>query len=374
MSTILYSQINSGNILKYDTAFFSTNKVDCLNNDIVLSENKDTVYCINNEQNTNNNEINLLGFSTISNSFFEVKVYFETEDDYLRNLKFIPVVDFWFKNDTLYMLLSKRIYKFSIYNNSYKLIAKYELDFKPTRAILLSNGKVLLYEENLRSDNAMHIFDCEKNKLEFNKKLSFPIPIFSLFRPRDIICVDNNYIYYSPANEYKINIYDYNFNIVDSIVFLKKNWKNFPVEMSEKTLYEKKMKIDIINSLDDDVRNKYSSIARLFIFEDKLIIMYFIKEKENRLYLYDVWQRKKDGWDIILDGINDYDTININTKDKLFPFSKFVFKNGYIYRFSSLTPIFRNDYKKEKDYIKAYENYQIENDCLLGVEKLKLIK
>ncbi len=98
--------------------------------------------------------------------------------------------------------------------------------------------------------------------------------------------------------------------------------------------------------------------------------MYFMKEDGKNLYLYDVWKNIKGNWKLILEGINDYDKQNLKTKDRFIPFSKFVFYKGCIYRFSSLTPIFRDNFKSEKEYIKAYENYQIENDCLLGIEKL----
>src|SRR5574344_1615306 len=189
--------------------------------------------------------------------------------------------------------------------------------------MLLSNGNVLLYKSNFKSDNNMYMFDCENNKVLYNKELQSPIPILSIFQPRDILCTDNYHIYYSPANEYIINIYDYNFNLVDSIVYSKKKWQSFPINRVKNVLEKTKMQVDIIEALSDDVRDKYSSIMRLFILEDKFI-----------------------------------------------PFSKFVFYKGCIYRFSSLTPIFRDNFKSEKEYIKAYENYQIENDCLLGIEKL----
>lgn len=373
ISTILYSQNYSGNIFTYDTSFLSKNKVDCLRNDIVLSIHNDTIFSIDNSQKTNDN-INILGFSPNNNSFFELKAYFDNEDDYLKDLKFTFIHDFWFKNDTLYLLLFKTIYKFGRNNDSYRLITKIELDFSPDKAMLLSNGNVLLYKANVKSDNIMYMFDCENNKVLYNKELKSPIPIFSIFQPRDIICTDNNYIYYSPANEYIINIYDYNFNVVDSIVYSKKKWQSFPINKVKNVLDETKMQVDIIKEFNDDVRDKYSSITRLFILDDKLIVMYFMEENGKNLYLYDVWKNNKGNWELILEGINDYDKKNLKSKDRFIPFSKFIFHNGCIYRFSSLTPIFRNNFKSEKEYIKAYENYQIENDCLLGIEKLWIKK
>ena len=368
ISNILYSQNNFGNIFKYDTSFFSNNKIDCIRNDNVISLHNDTIFSIDNSQKTND-YINILGFSINNNSFFELKAYFYN-DDYLKDLKFTPIVDFWFKNDTLYLLLFKSIYKFGRNNDSYNLISKIELDFSPNRAMLLSNGNVLLYKSNFKSDNNMYMFDCENNKVLYNKELQSPIPILSIFQPRDILCTDNYHIYYSPANEYIINIYDYNFNLVDSIVYSKKKWQSFPINRVKNVLEKTKMQVDIIEALSDDVRDKYSSIMRLFILDDKLIVMYFMKEDGKNLYLYDVWKNIKGNWKLILEGINDYDKQNLKTKDRFIPFSKFVFYKGCIYRFSSLTPIFRDNFKSEKEYIKAYENYQIENDCLLGIEKL----
>lgn len=371
ISNIVYSQSYSGNIFSYDTSLFSNYKVDCLRNDIVLSIHNDTIFSIDNSQKTNN-YINILGFSTNNNSFFELKAYFDNKDDYLRNLKFTPIHDFWLKNDTLYVLLFKSIYKFGKNNDSYKLTTKIELDFSPDRAMLLSNGNVLLYKSNVTSDNIMYMFDCENNKVLYRKELQSPIPILSIFEPRDILCIDNDYIYYSPANEYIINIYDYNFNVVDSIIYSKKKWQSFPINIVKNVLDKTNMQVEIIEALSDDVRDKYSSITRLFILDDKLIVMYFIEDDGKNFYLYDVWKKNHGNWELMIEGINDYDKKNLKNKDRFIPFSKFIFHNGCIYRFSSLTPIFRNDYKSEKEYIKAYENYQIENDCLLGVEKLRI--
>ena len=84
ISNILYSQNNSGNIFKYDTSFFSNNKIDCIRNDNVISLHNDTIFSIDNSQKTND-YINILGFSINNNSFFELKAYYYN-DDYLKDL------------------------------------------------------------------------------------------------------------------------------------------------------------------------------------------------------------------------------------------------------------------------------------------------
>ena len=379
VSSIGYSQSFYGDKFICDTAFISDIEVDCIMNRFAVSLHKDSIYIINNKPKADHGFISINGYSIPSNSFFEVKAYFEDGDEYLSNPGVFPIHSLWFNKDYLYMLIFDRVYKFERKENdrkevNYNYDSYVELSVDARSIFLLSNNKILLFNSSRDKGNTIYEYDYENNEILNRARLPYPISILSLFSPRDILCVDDEHIYYTPANTYKINIYNYNFELIDSIVYTKKGWNEFPIEKQRFALNTYEYGIDIINHFSDDFREKYSSILRLFAFDNKLIVFYFIREDNTGKYLYDIWSNKNGIWEIVEEGVDDHSKNIRNTRDRLFPFSNFIFDKKDIYRMKYDVPIRREDYRREKQYIKAYEKYVIKHNCLLTIEKLRFVE
>ncbi|MDR1847284.1 MAG: hypothetical protein LBR17_04115 [Bacteroidales bacterium] len=381
----LFSQ--NENHIKYDTSVFTDRKVDCIyaKSNFIITMNNDTVYFLYlNDLKKDKRKVTINGFDIKANKLFSFNVNIEKLDE-LKDPR-CSITTFWIRNDKLYFEVTEKMYEYEQNDAKeyvYKTTINKDKDYQP---FPLSNGNILFYKNYLGlykvnnniylnspdKSTAWYLYDIDKKEIiKSNQYLDFPRPTLTYFEPMDNLCMNNSHIFYSPVNEYKIRIYDFNLQPVDSIVLKKDNWVEFDKDREQKTLDKYKEGMDIINDLSDYIWFKTSAIMRLFASDNYLIVMYRNIIEGKPQYLYDVWQIQNNKYSLIAENINDN---NIKEENRLLPFNSIILKDNVIIRLTEKTPIKKEYFKSEEKYQKAVEKYQLDNDCILTIDKLKLEK
>ncbi|MDR0971133.1 MAG: hypothetical protein LBM25_01950 [Bacteroidales bacterium] len=368
-------------VIDYDTTIFTKDKIDCIYNNIILSFNNDTLYFIDEKLAHKNKykKVKISGLDTKTNKMFSF--YFSAKNCNNLKDKRNHISRFWIKDNNLYINVSNHIYVFNK-NKDNEYVFQKEVN-KPKEgenydAFPLKDNKILLYKNYLGlfdtfdESTCWLLYDLEKEEVIQRKEyLNFPSPILTYFGPRDIISISNDRIFYSPANEYKILIYDFNLNLVDSIVHQKKNWIMVDEEKEKQVLNKYEEPIERLNAFSNYFWDSTSSIMRLFTSNDYLIVVYkgFNDSIKLEIGLYDVWHKENNEWKLIEEA--NEETINY-IKNKFYPFGATLLKDNIIIQIKEKTPIKREDYKSEEKYQKAKEKYILNEDCLLVIEKFHI--
>jgi hypothetical protein len=215
-----------------------------------------------------------------------------------------------------------------------------------------------------------------------HKRLTFPAPSaagFSFFVPNKVIDVDTNYIFLSDYDKYRIILYDYDSNPVDSILCNPSEWIYYKGEIPkypEKYYYPK----NFISKIQPfaDTTSLIRSINK--IGDNSLLVCWSIPKGYDFqfVYKYDLWTKTSDRWKLVFQGLDDFPYKENSILDS----NSFTFQNDFrvngeyiiIPNKGSTVDLFKNSYGKNiTEYKEKCELFFIDNDLqtLIGVFKLK---
>lgn len=351
------------------TVFVSTYSLPCLGGSLVVSCDNGILYCINNE-NTKEGSILLGCFDEKTNSSSASLLKFPRHHAKLGNLSLFPLQGFVLHSEKLYLSQQGVLYCFEKDSNSFVLSDSIcFFDNTAYRIERMNDSLVLLHSMQHNGKVVLKSLDLDKKKIIHTKELDFSA-VLTCFSPRDVVCVWQNRILFTPANEYKIEVYDFDFNKVDSICLQKENWLLLSSQREKEMLQQSGgSPSDLIYMFSQDVRTK-STIARLLPLGEELAVLY-TESKDGKLHpLYDLWRKGAGSWQLVAEGVDDYYGKD-KSENRLLPYRQFVVSNGIVYAFSAGVPLPREEYKSEKAYIKAVEKWQLKEECRLQISKLK---
>lgn len=368
---LLQSQVDKRDFLILDTSVYTTFTLRCIETNQCVSNYQDEVYYFT-PKNISETCFSVFCFNATTNKESEIKIYLDKEAQILNDVSSYPVQDFWIDENSLFVTTHQSIFKFKKYSDT---AYKYE------KRINLKTYKGFFNTENINEskklfwgidDNGlmrMSIYDTKKEKEVKAITMELPIKLLFYFEPRDVVSTNGEQIFFTSAENYKIYIYDLNLDITDSIVFNKNYWNAITREREQQISNKCSSASDIIYDFGDEI-NGYSSVRRLISFGKNLIVFYSTTQNNKRVFLYDLWREDENKqWSIVAEDVNDYEKGN-KKKNKLQAFRKFLFIDNSIYALESGVPVFRENFNSEEKYLKAYEKYQIDNDCVLKIDKL----
>ena len=368
---LLLAQINKQELLILDTTVYTSFTLRCIETNQCVSNYQDKIFYFTPKR-ISNDCFSILCFNTTTNKDSEIKVYFDKKVHVLNDLSLYPIQDFWIDEISLFVTTHQSLFKFNKYNDT---LYKYEkhINLKTYKGFFntenINESTKLFWGRDANGSMRMSIYDTKKEKELKIKNIELPINILFYFEPRDIVSTNGKQIFFTSAANYKIYIYDLNLEITDSIVMNKNYWNPITIQREKQINSKCSTAADIIYDFGEEI-NDYSSIRRLLSFGKNLIVFYNTIQDNKKVFLYDIWRADEDGhWRLISENINDYEKEN-KTKNKLQAFRNFLFIDNSIYALESGVPVFREDYTSEEKYLKAYEKYQIDNDCVLKIDKL----
>ncbi|MDR0971503.1 MAG: hypothetical protein LBM25_03875 [Bacteroidales bacterium] len=373
-SFFLFSQNNELTI-KYDTTIFSDIQTDCIGVNLETYILNDTLYFIETKKADKDiTKIIVNGFDIKTNIFFKFYLNF-LNDNYVKSRSSLH--NFWINDDYIYASLGNRVYRYeknedeNYYSNS-SYITKPILkgDIYSADVYKLNNDTLLFYRHylntNMHFDKSTfwYLYSLKDQKIIKEREyLDCPSPILTYYSPNKVMCFNSTNVFYTPANEYKINIYDYNLNIIDSISLTKKsNWVTIDKEKELKTLNKYEFAVERLYEMSKYIWDSSSAILKIQASDEYLLVFYRLIINKEAKYFHDIWRKENDKWVLRKETISQND-------DELSTFSDFVLRGNEIFKFSYKTPLKREDYKNENEFNKAEDKYKIDNDCLLTIDK-----
>ena len=273
----------------------------------------------------------------------------------------------FFKNDHIYSISEFKNINNNISKKWPNLNLEYNKDLKMKGADklitnLLSEGNSILYVSNYYSKNEVKkslnenflnslILDFDYNLDKYSIFQNIKVNQFNLNNNKDI------------SSLAEIKIYNENmFNI------LKNNYSNLnltPFEIKEKldefSQYDFDFNLDIDDNLLDNIEEINDEIEDSIHNENLINIIRKYSDDFN--FTADDYNKYIDIFDNILDGINDFESINQNLNEK---FGLLIFDNlvlpQYLENFNLINEeskyLVKEDYGKINEFIKIYQDYQ----------------
>lgn len=241
--------------------------------------------------------------------------------------------------------------------------------------VKIMNNSVILYSYNIYNGTKVIKFDINNNYLRKEHIFDNPIGIeFTLFQPKQLIDISNNFIAISELNTMKINLYDWNFNKVDSINFEVKDWVNNEKATDYFSVYKNNKIVNAKGTIEElrPLLKEFSMIHKInFISEDKLLI-FWSSPSNNSLYDFKFSLCTKDNgkwittYDILLNKeIMENMVLEEYLKNWKITNNYFI-ENNNIYLIYAIPIEVKNSLKEMKilDLQKNIENYLLENENL----------
>lgn len=362
--------ISNNSRVVIDTSMYTSLNVKCLGDMPAISLNDSLLFYLK-ETNPQQTFIDFFCFNFNNQKESTIYAYFDKSCEYLNDRSAYPISDFWFYDTCLFVTSSNTIFCFNRQSDTTYLYSK-KIVFSEFRSFFktenFGDSIKLFWGASPKGTISLVLYDFVRDKKISSCEQIFRITPLLYFTPRDMIATNGKYVFYTNCNEYKIYIYDIQFNKIDSIYYNKNNWTPLTEQRSNEIMQKCKQPIDIIYNFDKEI-NAYSSIRRILSFNDYLVVFYSQTENDKWMHLYDLWQIDKEGkWKIIDQSINDY--TKGDKANKLYCFRNFVNNKDEIFAVEPDVPIFRKDYQTEEQYMKAYDNHQLKYDCVLKIEKL----
>ena len=372
----VFSQSGENTII-LDTSVFTDNNIDCIGNEFPMFINNDTLYFLNpKEFKKDKYNIKVHGFDIKANKYFYFTIHIDKKDKYFKDSR-IDISSLFVRGNRIYFNAFERIYVFNRNEDGdyvFDKIINNNKKFYSSDPYLLPNGNILFYKhyiahkEDIEKSTSWHLYSLDKEEIITEiQYLDCPNPILTYFSPNEIMTYNNDNIFYSPASEYKIRIYDFDLNPVDSISLEKKHWSKIDTKKELKVLNKSIHAMERMNAFSDYLYESTSVILHLYASDNYLIVFYRNIIKGKAAYLYDIWKKDDGKWALLEEGADD------SLKDeenRLLPFKKIILKDDNIIRISPRHSLKRGDYNSDGEYYKAVDKYTIENDCILAIEKL----
>ncbi len=269
---------------------------------------------------SNNNIYYMYQWDFKSNFNSDSIVIKKIHDDIAQNIKvYIPkktwILDFAINDTSLYVLASGFIYKYSIINEKMnltqvvgiedeydknKLSAGYDrIDFMDSTVAIYTNVFGKLYRKpkiKLYDLKTMQVINHKEFENTKGAMLNYEMP-------KRCISVYKDKILLSNLTEYKIKIYDKNFNLKNEINYNPKNW------IFNDYLNDLKKELDEIDDF-NKFRAEYSKYTVLpcirtvdFINDTSIIVSRYLNE--SKFTCYDIWIEKEGKWSIYKEDLFD---------------------------------------------------------------------
>ena len=300
-------------------------------------------------------------------------------------IKFNGIYTFCISNDSIFYNDWQQFHCFKIINDTciYQFSTALFTAYTHMKKI---NDKIYLFDVAYTSDNIISGHATNVEVINLSKKNQsrtyFPNPSaagFSFFSPQKVMEIDKDGVYISDFDKYRIMLYDFDSNPIDSIIYKPKEWletnkeiPKYPNNFFKPTVYIKKIqpflkKISIIHSIDRIGKN------------DLLICWSIPKGGDfNNDYRYDIWTKTNGDWFLKESNKKEF----TNDKNLIIDNYSISFNNRcrivgdylIVIQIGSSVELFKKfSGLNSKDYFKQCEKYFINNNLktLIGVYKIK---
>lgn len=201
-----------------------------------------------------------------------------------------------------------------IYDDKSTLYKKIEMQ-DPLKFVKFVGDNQLLCAWNFNTKNkqvkpsAIKLFDVEKGEYQKSVYPEFEMIQYSQFAPNHWIDATANSILYSQTSDYKIDIYNRDFQRVDSILYHPKIWDKLPQEVARKITKQKLTGVDAIYSI-LPYEKVTSRICQAHLINDSTILTYYSipnydSTRTQPDFAFDLWRRGPSGWHLLHQNLVD---------------------------------------------------------------------
>lgn len=192
---------------------------------------------------------------------------------------------------------------------------------------------------------------------------------FSHFSPNKWVSFGNQYNVFSQTSSYKIDIYDNELNVIDSIKHIKSDWKKINEDTLDHIISQKTSAKSLIYLL-EPIEDTLCRIESVYLLNDNILLVSHIpphQKKNNYSRKIDIWKKGKENkFSLLKENIIDakFESTAIITKDN-FPiglkYHNNVFHNNKLIQWkfgATINPLglTQSEFENKKD------TYYIEND------------
>lgn len=381
----LFAQNKTKDFVVYDTTLYTNSKVGVNDNEFHTSLCGDTLYFLSQNAKSTKGVLPLNVYIISQNKYYTVNINLGQGEYSVCDKRKLNIYKLLVNNDNLYLA---SFFGFVTYkknkDNNYdfvNLITRKE-NFGFQDSYILPDNKILFVKNYLHShdslDKSTSLTICNVKKLDTikSKFVDFPIPILTYFSPRDVFAKNKDNFFYSIASDYKIYVYDFELNKVDSIILNKKDWKGFPKDTMDKVLSKSHEIVDIIYRVSDLHYHKYNSIFKIIVSDDLFMVVYNSpnNRKDKIIIQYDIWKKKEGKWNLALENILDeYNETDYGDKKGLFVYNTIILSDNYVVRLRKNVPLKREDFESDKKYQKAYERAVLDDKNEIIIDRFKIV-
>lgn len=298
--------------------------------------------------------------------------------EYLSKPRFILT------NDTLILAAVNQLHVYKKSVTGYKLLKIYSSSGNCSKLRLIDNK---IYALSIAFSAGINVNYKEKSVVDCwvydlkdtnGKLLNLPEPEgwgYSFTTHNMTLDVTNDNIYLADYSNYRILIYDWQMNVVDSIVYKPKDW----VDNGEKVPVYNKDPQYVVNFIQkiDSYKAKLSQIHSINLLdEDKLLVCWSVPTETKQIPRFDIWDLKSKT--LVYNDLTDFETDSnsLLTPENMEITREVRFENGYWFVKQFGSRIFLYDKylnKNYNEYIKECDTYFEDNDLwsLVSIYRFK---
>ena len=345
--------------------------------------------------NSNTNEIAITFFSTKNQTDSICFYIYNTETDSISQ-EFYVIKNIWksiIKNSTFgniaisknYIVIIIQYYIYVLDRKTGKLIVEQEnklkidkVDFLDEKLFLYCNYNYHIKSREIKTQ--FYLLSIPDFTMLNETQPKFDVIQYSHISPNHWIDVQNNKILFSNTVNYKINLFDNNFKLKDTI-YLPQNidWKS-PTKTDIKKIQKQQEAISIIFKIGKHENDK-ERIHGIYWISDSAFMVHIKKGVGNSIEslhynsFFDIWKNKNGEWYLDKYHLKDKNFSEIkleNNEYSLFGCFNSIFTEKYIYNLTFKAPISLQNISTE-EYLNQSKIYFYDNDPVFQIIKIKHI-
>lgn len=254
--------------------------------------------------------------------------------------KGVVASDFAINQGTLSLIVHNRyVVVLALVNGEY--IPKYINKISGYEKTMIANHFIAFYSCSIY--NGTRILKIDRNDYNLKKEFVFSDVLgieFTLFQPKNLINLNDEYIALSHLKNYQIDLYNWEFEKVDSIVINKREW--FASEEAEEYFKLSDVSIDLskAKNIIEQLRPllyEFSMVHKSYFLSNYSMIIFWSHPNKEEIYdlRFDFIQKKNNNWECFSENLINYSFENgSKLKDMLDRWKlsmSFEVKDGIIY-------------------------------------------
>jgi hypothetical protein len=252
-------------------------------------------------------------------------------------------------------------------------------NLKPLTSKIMIYGVGFCGTNDNRDQTTIDLIDLEKKNQQFLKFPNPSAPGFAFFQPSNVMDMDEEHVYVADYDNYRILIYDYDSNLLDSIVRHPKEWVKTDKEIPEYPLGSNQP-VSFINKI-----RPYTAITSLIqnitlVGNNRLFVCWDIPNGDEFGYImrYDIWEKINGKWKLKFANIKDFEESDNAIMDKYSIPIKYYYRvvgDYLLVKYKGATKELFEQYqgKTYKEFKDACDEYFLDNDLksIIAVYKFK---